>query len=73
MVSVGKRLALIDYKYSGVNNDKYYVDVTDSSGVGAFAISRVNEEQSLIAREKVYDSNRDLLTNQFRFGLAIFF
>ena len=68
MVLVGKRLAIIDHKYLGVNNDKYYVDVTDLGGVGALAISRVNEEQSLVAREKVYEDNRDLLTNQFRFG-----
>ena len=55
-------------KYSGVNNDKFYVDVTDHDGVGAVAISRVNEELSFLAREKVYEEKRDLLTYQFRFN-----
>lgn len=62
---------LVKYTYSGVNNEKWYVEKQIQSGTSS--ISRVNDETSFEEREKVYEENRFELQTQFRLLRIIFY
>ena len=59
--------ALFYIKCEGVDNDKYYEDVSSAvSGVGAGKLAKATEALDFDEREEVFIENRKILMSQFR-------